>query len=112
MICKENDFLEEEVIMNTVSLNEQTPKTMAACEFNKDICKKLPWSLALAVVPFIPDILDTIRSIPDQMAKNGYYFNVKHGQTEVDFNRADKANNFMNKSDENEKNTGEGQVSE
>ena len=63
--------------------------------------KKLLWSLALASVPIIPDILETIRSIPDQMARNGYALHVKHGQTEVHFNRADIVGDAM-KGDDND----------
>jgi len=66
--------------------------------------KKMPWSLAFAAIPFIPEILETIRGIPDQMARNGYAFHVKHGQTEVHFNRADIVGNSKEGDDDEEQN--------
>ena len=84
--------------MNNVSTNVQNPVTRGT---DPDIMKKLLWSLALAAVPIIPDILETIRSIPDQMARNGYALHVKHGQTEVHFNRADIVGDAM-KGDDND----------
>lgn len=84
--------------MNNVSTNVQNPVTRGT---DPDIMKKLLWSLALASVPIIPDILETIRSIPDQMARNGYALHVKHGQTEVHFNRADIVGDAM-KGDDND----------
>ena len=62
---------------------------------NSDLMKKLPWSLAFAVVPFLPDVLETIRSIPDQIARNGYAVHVKHGETEIHFNKADNVSGSL-----------------
>ena len=87
--------------MNNVSTNVQNPVTRGT---DPDIMKKLLWSLALASVPIIPDILETIRSIPDQMARNGYALHVKHGQTEVHFNRADIVGDAMTGDDNDEQN--------
>ncbi len=90
--------------MNNVPTNVTTPINMVAYGSNKDIMKKLPWSLALAVIPFIPDILDTIRSIPNQWANNGYAIYVKHGQTEVHFNRTEIVGDSLKGDGANEKN--------
>lgn len=81
--------------MNSISTNVQTPATMKRCEEGIDLMNKLPWSLAFVAIPFIPDFLETLRSIPDQMARNGYALHVKHGQTEFHFNRAEIVGDVM-----------------
>ena len=83
------DPLEKEANMNSISTNIQTPTTLKKNGEGTDIMAKLPWSLAFAAIPFIPDFLETLRSIPDQIARNGYALHVKHGQTEFHFNRAE-----------------------
>ena len=75
-------------------LDHVSDSTSAAIGF--DLMKKLPWSLAFAVIPFIPDILVTIRNIPDQMARNGYGLYVKHGETEIHFNKGENVSNSLN----------------
>ena len=89
------DSLEKEVFMNNFSTKVRTPADTRTFEEGTDLMKKLPWSLALAAIPFIPDILETFRSIPDQMARNGYALHVKHGQTEIHFNRAEFVGDVM-----------------
>ncbi len=79
--------------MNNAPENVYGPPSIRPYERNLDIMMKLPWSLALAAIPFIPDILETIRTLPDQIAKNGYGLRIKHGQTEVHFNRSDIVDN-------------------
>ena len=71
---------------------------------NTNYLKKLPWSLAFAMIPFIPDILETVKSIPDQIAKNGYALYVKHGQTEVHYNRADNVSGALRGGPNNDEN--------
>ena len=75
--------------MNSVPANVLQPVSMVTHGVSPSIMKKLPWALALAAVPFIPDILDLIRSMLDQITRNGYGLHVKYGQAEVYFNRAD-----------------------
>ena len=67
------DPLEKEADMNT-----GTP----------DYEKKLSASLFLAVVPFIPDILDAFVNVVKQLTDGGYKGYVKHGQTEIGFERS------------------------
>lgn len=81
--------------MNSISTNVQNPTAMTSYGEDTDFMKKLPWSLAFAAIPFIPDFLETLRSIPDQMAKNGYALHVKHGSTEVLFNRPEIVGDVM-----------------
>ena len=90
--------------MNTVTTNTNNSATIANYGAGQDIIKRLPWSVALAAIPFIPDILDAIKSIPDQMARNGYALHVKHGQTEIHFNRADRVGESMEGGTENAQN--------
>ena len=72
--------------MNTVPIRVQSMPTMAFSG-NSDTyyLKKLPWSLTFAVVPFIPEILETIRTLISQMAQNRNALYVKHGKTELYF---------------------------
>lgn len=75
--------------MKNVPVNVKTPMFTAAGAPTPNNMNNLFLSLAFAVIPFIPGICEWVSSIPDQIAKNGYGLYVKHGQTEVYFNRAD-----------------------
>ena len=75
--------------MKSVPVNVLHPVSMVTHGVSPSIMKKLPWALALAAIPFIPDILDMIRNILNQITRNGYGLRVKYGQAEVYFNRAD-----------------------
>lgn len=88
--------------MNNFPTNVRIPVDTRIYGEGTDLMKKLPWSLAFAAIPFIPDILETFRSIPDQMARNGYALHVKHGQTEVHFNRAEFVGDAMKGGSEDE----------
>ncbi len=87
--------------MNNNSFKGKNPVDSYNTEGRSDIMRKLPWSLAFASIPFIPDILELIQSIPDQMAKNGYALHLKHGKTEIHFNKAENVSDSV-KGDNND----------
>lgn len=90
--------------MNNVPTNVKTSTNNTGYGLNKDLMKKLPWSLVLAIIPFIPDILDAVRSIPEQFASNGYALYVKHGETEIHFNKAEIVGDSLKGDNANEQN--------
>lgn len=94
--------LEKEANMNTAPMYVQNPINSATHGVNSEILKKLPWSLAFAVIPFIPDILETIRSIPTQIARNGYELRIKYDQIEFRFNKVDNGGETMKGGDNTE----------
>ena len=75
--------------MKNVQMKEQKLANEATYQTRPDINKKLSWSLVLAMVPFIPDILGTIRTAFDKMVTSEYALHVKYGQAEIHFNKAE-----------------------